>query len=84
MCPNGSSGVQNEAGRCFRVAEKGRHARGCIGTIGPVRVNLAEEIIYNAISAGTQDPRFPAVRASELKDLVYFRDVWAHLKGSIP
>lgn len=49
--------------------------RGCIGTIGPVRVNIAEEIIYNAISSGTQDPRFPAVRLEELPDLVYSVDV---------
>ena len=49
--------------------------RGCIGTIGPVRVNVAEEIIYNAISAGTQDPRFPTVRTEELKELVYSVDV---------
>ncbi|MEL7654990.1 MAG: AmmeMemoRadiSam system protein A [Bacillota bacterium] len=49
--------------------------RGCIGTIGPVRVNVAEEIINNAISSGTQDPRFPAVREDELKDLDYSVDV---------
>jgi AmmeMemoRadiSam system protein A len=49
--------------------------RGCIGTIGPVRVNVAEEIIYNAISSGTQDPRFPSVRPDELPDLVYSVDV---------
>jgi AmmeMemoRadiSam system protein A len=49
--------------------------RGCIGTIGPVRVNLAEEIIYNAISSGTQDPRVPAVKPEELKELVYSVDV---------
>jgi AmmeMemoRadiSam system protein A len=49
--------------------------RGCIGTIGPVRVNLAEEIIYNAISSGTQDPRFPAIKPEELKELVYSVDV---------
>ncbi len=59
----------------FVSLKKDGMLRGCIGTIGPVRVNLAEEIIYNAISAGTQDPRFPAVRASELKDLVYSVDV---------
>jgi AmmeMemoRadiSam system protein A len=49
--------------------------RGCIGTIGPVRVNIAEEIIYNAISSGTQDPRFPAVGPEELPELVYSVDV---------
>jgi len=59
----------------FVSLKKGGMLRGCIGTIGPVRVNVAEEIIYNAISSGTQDPRFPAVRAEELKDLVYSVDV---------
>jgi AmmeMemoRadiSam system protein A len=49
--------------------------RGCIGTIGPVRTSIAEEIIYNAISSGTQDPRFPEVRPDELDDLVYSVDV---------
>lgn len=49
--------------------------RGCIGTIGPVRTSIAEEIIYNAISSGTQDPRFPAVRPEELNDLDYSVDV---------
>ena len=36
--------------------------RGCIGTILPAWKNLAEEIIRNAVSAATEDPRFPAVR----------------------
>ncbi len=49
--------------------------RGCIGTIGPVRTSIAEEIIYNAISSGTQDPRFPAVRPDELDALDYSVDV---------
>ena len=49
--------------------------RGCIGTIGPVRTSVAEEIIYNAISSGTQDPRFPAVRPEDLDDLDYSVDV---------
>jgi hypothetical protein len=40
--------------------------RGCIGTIEPVHKTLAEEIIENAISAATRDPRFPPVRAHEL------------------
>ena len=37
--------------------------RGCIGTIDPVCDSVAEEIISNAISAATRDPRFAAVRA---------------------
>ncbi len=43
--------------------------RGCIGTIEPVQANLAQEIIENAISAATRDPRFPPMRPRELDDL---------------
>ena len=49
--------------------------RGCIGTIEPMRENLAEEIIDNAISAATRDPRFPPVQAGELTDLDISVDV---------
>lgn len=59
----------------FVSLKKDGMLRGCIGTIGPVRVNLGEEIIYNAISSGTQDPRFPSVSPDELEDLVYSVDV---------
>ena len=55
--------------------KKNGELRGCIGTIGPIMVNIAEEIIHNAINAGTQDPRFPSVTSPELKDLVYSVDV---------
>ncbi|HOQ14990.1 MAG TPA: AmmeMemoRadiSam system protein A, partial [Bacillota bacterium] len=40
--------------------------RGCIGTISPTRSCVAEEIITNAISAATKDPRFPAILPDEL------------------
>ena len=49
--------------------------RGCIGTFEPATENVAEEIIANAISSATRDPRFPAVAANELKDLSYSVDV---------
>ncbi len=49
--------------------------RGCIGTISPVRHSMAEEIIENAVSAGTQDPRFEAVSEEELPNLTYSVDV---------
>jgi AmmeMemoRadiSam system protein A/AmmeMemoRadiSam system protein B len=49
--------------------------RGCIGTIEPVKDSLAQEIIANAISAATQDPRFPPVREEELSNLRYSVDV---------
>ena len=49
--------------------------RGCIGTISPTMATIADEIIQNAISAGTRDPRFDPVEASELPRLVYSVDV---------
>jgi len=49
--------------------------RGCIGTIDPVKNTLAEEIIWNAISAATRDPRFSPVRADELPNLKYSVDI---------
>jgi len=49
--------------------------RGCIGTIEPVKENLAAEIIANAINAATRDPRFDPVTADELANLRYSVDV---------
>jgi AmmeMemoRadiSam system protein A len=49
--------------------------RGCIGTITPVQTTLAAEIAYNAVSAASQDPRFPPVRADELGGLEISVDV---------
>ena len=49
--------------------------RGCIGTILPTRKNLAEEIICNAVSAVSQDPRFEPVQEDELKWLDISVDV---------
>jgi AmmeMemoRadiSam system protein A len=49
--------------------------RGCIGTVEPVKATLAEELIANAISAATRDPRFSPVTISELPQLRYSVDV---------
>jgi len=49
--------------------------RGCIGTFEPMQGNVAEEIIANAISSSTRDPRFPPVTPDELEDLEYSVDV---------
>ncbi len=59
----------------FCSIKKDGELRGCIGTIGPCRANLAEEIAENAVSAGTCDPRFDPVTPDELADLVYSVDV---------
>jgi AmmeMemoRadiSam system protein A len=49
--------------------------RGCIGTITPAQPSLDREIIGNAISSSTRDPRFPAMRSSELDGVVFSVDV---------
>lgn len=66
--------VAKRAGVFVSLKLNGR-LRGCIGTIAPVRANIADEIIQNAISAGTQDPRFEPVEEHELPRLVYSVDV---------
>jgi AmmeMemoRadiSam system protein A len=65
----------NRRSGVFVSIHKDGMLRGCIGTIKPVRKNLAEEIIENAISAGTEDPRFDPVTEEELPKLVYSVDV---------
>lgn len=49
--------------------------RGCIGTIAPTRDSIAQEVISNAISACSADPRFYPVQKSELDYLSYSVDV---------
>ncbi len=49
--------------------------RGCIGTTGPTQRNLGWEIVNNAVSAGTRDPRFNPVTRDELDSLEYSVDV---------
>ncbi|QOX63578.1 AmmeMemoRadiSam system protein A [Anoxybacterium hadale] len=62
------------AGAFVSIKKRGA-LRGCMGTVGPTMVNVAEEIINNAINSGFRDPRFPAVKEEELKELVYSVDV---------
>lgn len=62
------------AGAFVSIKEDGR-LRGCIGTIQAVQPSLAEEIINNAISASTSDPRFSPVELEELEKLVISVDV---------
>ena len=62
------------AGAFVSIHEHGK-LRGCIGTISPVRDCLAQEIIDNAVSASTRDPRFSPIRADELKWLEISVDV---------
>ncbi len=59
----------------FVSLHKGQELRGCIGTIQPQQPNLAEEIIENAISAASRDPRFSPVDPEELEALSLSVDV---------
>ncbi len=58
--------INNKAGLFVSIHKFGS-LRGCIGTINPVRKCIAEEIICNAKSASTEDPRFPKIKKEELK-----------------
>ncbi|NLC68091.1 MAG: AmmeMemoRadiSam system protein A [Clostridiaceae bacterium] len=66
--------MENRAGTFVSLKKEG-FLRGCIGTIQPTRENIAEEIVYNAISSGTRDPRFTPVTEDELDLLVYSVDI---------
>jgi len=66
--------LTQKAGVFVSIKKEGQ-LRGCIGTIAPACQNIAEEIIMNAISAGTRDERFSPVTPDELDSLVYSVDV---------
>lgn len=59
----------------FVSLHKNGQLRGCIGTIAPTCDNLAWEIVQNAVSACSRDPRFSPVRPDELDELEYSVDV---------
>lgn len=65
---------KKRAGVFVSLKKYGR-LRGCIGTIAPATNSVGDEIIRNAISAGTEDPRFAAVTEDELSHLTYSVDV---------
>ncbi|HEX8456099.1 MAG TPA: AmmeMemoRadiSam system protein A [Pyrinomonadaceae bacterium] len=66
----------NQGAACFvSIKTYEGDLRGCIGTVEPIRPTLAEELIHNAISAATRDPRFFPVQSSELPRLRYSVDV---------
>lgn len=66
--------LQEEAGVFVSLKKRGQ-LRGCIGTILPTTPSIGYEIVNNAISAGTRDPRFDPVTPDELDELTYSVDV---------
>ena len=65
----------NEKAGVFVSLKKRGDLRGCIGTFSPARDTIADEIIQNAISAATEDPRFSPVEVPELEEIEYSVDV---------
>ena len=65
---------QNRAGVFVSIHKDGK-LRGCIGTFLPTRECIAKEIISNAVSASTRDPRFDPIGPEELKWLEINVDV---------
>ena len=66
--------LTKRAGTFVSIHENGK-LRGCIGTIGAAYGNIAEEILHNAISACSKDPRFDPIQPDELPYLNISVDV---------
>ncbi|MCR5701285.1 MAG: AmmeMemoRadiSam system protein A [Lachnospiraceae bacterium] len=75
--------MKNSAAGAFVSLHKNGRLRGCIGTIMPTKERLAEEIVENAIAAGTRDPRFDPVTVGELDELDYSVDVLGDIEENI-
>jgi len=61
--------MEQRAGTFVSLHDRQGRLRGCIGTFLATRANVASEVIHNAISAATNDPRFPPVMPNELSGL---------------
>lgn len=62
--------LKRRAGVFVTIEENGRLC-GCVGTYLPTRDNIAEETIYNAVAAATEDYRFNPVEEDDLPNLSY-------------
>lgn len=69
--PDNPPALLKAPGAAFVTLRVGKALRGCIGTLGPSKPTLANEIVANAVAAATSDPRFPPVAADELARLLY-------------
>ncbi len=66
--------TKRRAGAFVSIHKNGQ-LRGCIGTVAATESSLAKEIIQNAISASSRDPRFSPITPDELKYLEISVDV---------
>ncbi len=74
-CPKDLPDEMRRRAGVFVSIKKDSSLRGCIGTFQPCRENIWEEIVRNAISAATEDPRFYPIEEDELDELSYSVDV---------
>jgi len=65
---------EKRAGVFVSIKEHGK-LRGCIGTIQATCASVAEEIVENAVSASSRDPRFSPIEPEELEWLSVSVDV---------
>jgi len=63
------SGVFEQKRGVFTTLTKHGELRGCIGFPYPIK-RLDEAIIESAISAATNDPRFPPVKLEEMDEII--------------
>ncbi len=70
--------MQEKAGVFVSIHKQGQ-LRGCIGTFEPTQLNVAQEIIRNAVASATRDYRFfpdpGPVSEEELPELTYKVDI---------
>lgn len=66
--------MKEQAGVFVSIHKQGE-LRGCIGTFEATKSSVAEEIIFNAISSATRDPRFSPITPDELEKLEYSVDI---------
>ncbi len=69
------AGMTDRSAGAFVSLHAHGQLRGCIGTTGPTTESVAWEIVQNAVSACSRDPRFIPVSAEELDGLEYSVDV---------
>lgn len=74
-CPKDLPDIMKRQAGVFVCLKKNGALRGCIGTFQPCKENICEEIVRNAVSAATEDPRFYPVEEDELEELSYSVDV---------
>ena len=70
---------ETRAGAFVSLHEFGE-LRGCIGTFMATQECIADEIMENAVSSCSRDPRFPPVTADDLDHLVYSVDILGELE----